>query len=277
TVLGRLATVKDDATQTFLQHTLLNHFHHRGPVWIGLSNTANNSTYVWDSALTSTCRLCGDKANGIPCTDLEKAFAPFSKCPEDKPYCMNDIYHSDGLVDVYERCVSRDTCNKEWFVQSSTKAQCAQYDHTVFTDGLECHLCCYGDSCNDDLVPPNNTWFRPAAPVKPSQCYTCGDLDKDIPCSRLELIPDNPVQCPDATPFCMNDIYQEDGQQPSVFKRCVDEATCYAEWYFRSSDKAECSQYDPNVYTGTLTCHLCCRGDLCNARLLPEQSTLYTP
>ncbi|KAK7478145.1 hypothetical protein BaRGS_00030592 [Batillaria attramentaria] len=298
---GRLAVVKDATTQTFLQHTLLNHFHHRGPVWIGLTNTANNSSYTWDSGqppiadngcvametnkagvwMTFPCHMdtfadieypfCGDVSSNTPCTDLETVFAPFTTCPEDKPYCMNDIYHRGGLTDIFQRCVSRGTCDQEWYSQSSNKPQCTQYDHNVYSEGLECHLCCYGDSCNDDLLPNNR------APTKPSLCFTCGDLDNNMPCTRLEMVPENPFQCPADMPYCMNDIYQEAGMAPAVFKRCVDEQGCQQEWYQESSDKAACFQYDPSVYTEDLVCHLCCHGDRCNAQLLPEKSTLYKP
>ncbi|KAK7480836.1 hypothetical protein BaRGS_00027922, partial [Batillaria attramentaria] len=338
---GRLAVVKDATTQTFLQHTLLNHFHHRGPVWIGLTNTANNSSYTWDSAMTSVCRQCGDVSSNTPCTDLETVFAPFTICPEDKPYCMNDIYHRGGLTDIFQRCVSRGTCDQEWYSQSSNKPQCSQYDHNVYSEGLECHLCCYGDSCNDDLLPNNSTLYQrnsvqplttttyynhdnnaktyynhdnnaktyynhdnnaqtyynndnnantcdnydyasanndhARAPIKPSLCFTCGDLDNDMPCTQPEMAPQNPFQCPAEMPFCMNDIYQEAGKAPAVYKRCVDEQGCQTEWYQESSDKAACFQYDPSVYTEDLVCHLCCHGDGCNAQLLPEKSTLYKP
>nr|KAG5688842.1 hypothetical protein BaRGS_004519 [Batillaria attramentaria] len=91
------------------------------------------------------------------------------------------------------------------------------------------------------------------------------------------MVPENPTRCEAETPFCMNDIYQEAGKPPAVFKRCVGEDTCKTQWYQESSDKAQCFQYDPSVYTEDLVCHLCCHGDGCNAQLLPEKSTLYKP
>nr|KAG5694953.1 hypothetical protein BaRGS_031236 [Batillaria attramentaria] len=139
------------------------------------------------------------------CVNLEKAFAPFSKCPEDKPYCMNDIYHSDGLVDVYER----------W---STSPKNCGNITtHYATNTGINIKSTTSTSTTDDDDNKNNNN-----------------NNNNDN-----------------------GSTYNTDNDG------CVDEATCYAEWYFRSSDKAECSQYDPNVYTGALTCHLCCRGDLC--------------
>ncbi|KAK7485683.1 hypothetical protein BaRGS_00023132, partial [Batillaria attramentaria] len=133
------------------------------------------------------------------------------------------------------------------------------------------------DNLLNDKLHHNARAYDKRSPVKPSLCFKCGDLDNDMPCTRLEMVPENPVQCPADMPFCMNDIYQEAGMAPAVFKRCVDEDGCKTEWYQESSDKAACFQYDPSVYTEDLVCHLCCHGDKCNAQLLPEKSTLYKP
>ncbi|KAK7474570.1 hypothetical protein BaRGS_00034154 [Batillaria attramentaria] len=91
------------------------------------------------------------------------------------------------------------------------------------------------------------------------------------------MVPEHPHLCAEDKPFCMNDIYQEAGQPPAVFKRCVDEVTCNNEWYHESSDMAQCFQYDPSVYTDDLVCHLCCHGDGCNGQLLPAKEHLYKP
>ncbi|KAK7480835.1 hypothetical protein BaRGS_00027921, partial [Batillaria attramentaria] len=389
---GRLAVVKDATTQTFLQHTLLNHFHHRGPVWIGLTNTANNSSYTWDSGqppiadngcvametnkagvwmtfpchmdtfadieypfvcefpMTSVCRQCGDVSSNTPCTDLETVFAPFTICPEDKPYCMNDIYHRGGLTDIFQRHI----CNlaNQWENQLQRRPS-AQQQHVVSTeqrptpddnsqlnqpnthapdDAYDAHCTQHYNTDSHDnnaktyynhdnnaktyYTHDNNTKTyynhdnnaetyynhdnhahtyynhdnnakscdnydyendHARAPVKPSLCFTCGDGNNDMPCTRLEMVPENPFQCPAEMPYCMNDIFQEAGMPPAVFKRCVDESGCLTEWYQESSDKAACFQYDPSVYTEDLVCHLCCHGDRCNAQLLPEKSTLYKP
>ncbi|KAK7478141.1 hypothetical protein BaRGS_00030588, partial [Batillaria attramentaria] len=348
---GRLAVITDNATQTFLHTTMLYQYKHRGPVWIGLTNTGHRTEYVWDSGtnlgfsnwapnqpadldngcvametnldgqwmvfpchmdpyadisypfacefpLSSACRQCGDIDNKIPCRDLDLVFAPFTACPEDKPYCMNDVYHTNGLTNIYERCASRDTCQREWFLQSSTKAQCDKYDHNVYADGLECHFCCYGDSCNRDLRPETSTLYTPDAPLKPSKCYKCGDLDQQFPCGdsnytftfdfgqqcqpycdhlHIEVFENVPLACPDDSPYCMTDIFHRNGSKTTVYRRCVNEDTCRSEWYLQTSSKPECTtQFDPNI-NSDLECHLCCYGDGCNTGYVPPAQTLYTP
>lgn len=142
-----------------------------------------------------------------------------------------------------------------------------------------------------------------AIPGKPGvPCYTCGSSARsEVPlnpsyagegvqwgvvetvptdaqqCSRLELVTGHQETCPDAQPYCMNDIYQPSGEAPRLFKRCVNEATCYELWYIQSSDKVVCFQYDASTFRDDIVCHLCCYGELCNLNALPPRELLYQP
>lgn len=97
------------------------------------------------------------------------------------------------------------------------------------------------------------------------------------PCSRIEIVTRHEERCPDEKPYCMNDIYQQSGQSPNLWKRCVNEATCHQLWFMESSDKVACFQYDSSTFRDDLVCHLCCYGERCNANALPPVEKLYQP
>ncbi|MCU0934722.1 MAG: IPTL-CTERM sorting domain-containing protein [Gammaproteobacteria bacterium] len=97
------------------------------------------------------------------------------------------------------------------------------------------------------------------------------------PCSRIEIVTRHEERCPDEKPYCMNDIYQQSGQPPNLWKRCVNEATCHQLWFMESSDKVACFQYDSSTFRDDLVCHLCCYGERCNANALPPTELLYAP
>ncbi|AUB83928.1 PKD domain-containing protein [Candidatus Thiodictyon syntrophicum] len=116
--------------------------------------------------------------------------------------------------------------------------------------------------------------FRPGKP-----CVVCGDLNKQIACNDMELVIADLTQCPDATPYCMNDIVQNASLDPAVaqYKRCVDEVECDSLWYQATSDEPLCLNFDPANGEDTLICHLCCWGDACNVDTVPPVETLYRP
>jgi len=116
--------------------------------------------------------------------------------------------------------------------------------------------------------------FRPGKP-----CLVCGDLNKQIACNDMELVIADLTQCPDATPYCMNDIVQNASLDPAVaqYKRCVDEVECDSLWYQATSDEPLCLNFDPANGEDTLICHLCCWGDACNVDTVPPVETLYRP
>ena len=117
----------------------------------------------------------------------------------------------------------------------------------------------------------------PAAPTGPAPLrgYVCGDPDSQTPCTALERLRGPLTDCPADKPYLMNDIYQTAGQSTNYYKRCVDEATCKQEWWFESSDKVACFQYDPTTFRDDLVCHLCCTTDGCNRQTVPPEDTLF--
>ncbi|MFO1263747.1 MAG: hypothetical protein U1E84_10485 [Rhodoferax sp.] len=114
---------------------------------------------------------------------------------------------------------------------------------------------------------------------KGSSCYTCGDYNADPrkECSRIDIITRHKETCSDATPYCMNDIFQAAGETPKLYKRCVNEADAKELWFMQSSDKVACFHYDSSTFRDDLVCHLACYGDDCNANALPPQDSLYHP
>ncbi|XP_025083533.1 macrophage mannose receptor 1-like [Pomacea canaliculata] len=109
----------------------------------------------------SVCQQCGDLDSSTPCSDEELFMATTSKCDDATPYCINDIFQNDGQAVFYKRCVNTELCTQLWYVESSDRVQCIQYDPVVYTEDLVCHLCCYGDTCNGNIVPPAETLFIP--------------------------------------------------------------------------------------------------------------------
>jgi hypothetical protein len=110
------------------------------------------------------CYTCGDYDSDPKraCSRIEIVTRHKEVCPAAKPYCMNDIFQAAGeSPKLYKRCVDEAECKELWFMQSSDKVACFQYDSSTFRDDLVCHLCCFGDQCNANALPPNNTLYAP--------------------------------------------------------------------------------------------------------------------
>ncbi len=109
----------------------------------------------------SICLVCGDLNQDVPCNDMELVIAQTERCPSDRPYCMSDIIQKADVVDQYRRCVNEPDCNSLWYQATSDEPLCLNFDPSNGEDSLVCHLCCWGDRCNVDIVPPKNTLYRP--------------------------------------------------------------------------------------------------------------------
>ncbi|KAK7463285.1 hypothetical protein BaRGS_00038152, partial [Batillaria attramentaria] len=70
-----------------------------------------------------------------------------------------NLHHNASAYD--KRCVDEQGCQTEWYQESSDKAACFQYDPSVYTEDLVCHLCCHGDRCNAQLLPEKSTLYKP--------------------------------------------------------------------------------------------------------------------
>ncbi|WP_158684735.1 PKD domain-containing protein [Pseudoalteromonas sp. T1lg48] len=99
-------------------------------------------------------------------------------------YWIPELAVSNGLqVTQYRRCVSEEAAFLQWYLDSKTRPECQEVasadahtrtsedndngwgvDFSIVTPenqvpGVECHLACYGDSCNLDSNPPPETLF----------------------------------------------------------------------------------------------------------------------
>ena len=114
-----------------------------------------------DSKPGSMCLICGDESTTTPCNDLDLVLGVTQKCPDAQPYCMNDVIQRGRDIKEYRRCVNQPTCDALWYRASSDDPLCLPFDPNSREDSLTCHLCCYGDNCNMDTNPPDNTLYRP--------------------------------------------------------------------------------------------------------------------
>ena len=123
------------------------------------------STVRLDSPLQgSQCYTCGDY-DADPkneCTRIQIITRHEETCANETPYCMNDIFQAgDGSPPkLFKRCVSASEARDLWFMQSSDKVACFQYD-SFNRNELVCHLACYGDHCNANALPPKETLWAP--------------------------------------------------------------------------------------------------------------------
>jgi hypothetical protein len=139
----------------------------------------------------SWCLICGEEATTTPCNDLDLVLGDPQKCPDDKPYCMNDVIQRGADIKEYRRCIqegilgpndprnptpgkSYDGCDSLWYRATSDEPLCLPFDHNSEEDSLNCHLCCYGEldkfnpvdgtegaACNLDTNPPDSSLYRP--------------------------------------------------------------------------------------------------------------------
>jgi len=159
-----------------------------------LGNTSTWTMAVKDYVAKpgSWCLLCGDEATKTPCNDLDLVLGEPQKCPDDKPYCMNDVIQRGTDIKEYRRCIQEGNygpndpgnptpgrlyqgCDELWYRATSDEPLCLPFDHNSAEASLNCHICCYGDpavwnpsnpdqskaACNLDTNPPRDTLYRP--------------------------------------------------------------------------------------------------------------------
>ncbi|XP_062602852.1 uncharacterized protein LOC134264577 [Saccostrea cucullata] len=106
----------------------------------------------------------------------------------------------------------------------------------------------------------------------PTSCYLCNGMPIYI-CEQFST----PLQC--ATPdqqFCLNILVNRRDGSRTLDRRCVTEQECRKEWWEKTSDRQECSGYNPSSYTAMeFTCSFCCSGSQCNKNIIPDN--LYAP
>lgn len=109
----------------------------------------------------SQCLTCGNLDQKVPCTDLDLVLGGTHACPDSQPYCMNDIIKIGDQVLEFRRCIDELSCDNLWYQSTSDNPLCLNFDPAASSGDLACHLCCYGDGCNFDTIPPRDTLYRP--------------------------------------------------------------------------------------------------------------------
>nr|XP_034318858.1 salivary glue protein Sgs-3-like [Crassostrea gigas] len=109
--------------------------------------------------------------------------------------------------------------------------------------------------------------------VAKNSCNVCNGM----PLYLCEIIY-TPMTCEAGKQFCMNVLVNNKDGSRTVDRKCVAEEECKREWWYTTSDRQECTSYDPNyIFTLYFTCSYCCTGPLCNGNIVPDSSTLYRP
>src|SRR5262249_31918697 len=108
----------------------------------------------------------------------------------------------------------------------------------------------------DAQRPPHIASATRTVQVAVSQrtAFQCGDLATQVGCTARELERDPPAACPPGRDFAMTDIVQAQGVR-TLYKRCVDEATCAKLWSLETEDRAECLDLDSGDLSHDLVCH----------------------
>lgn len=115
-----------------------------------------------------------------------------------------------------------------------------------------------------------------------SECLLCGDVDRLIPCSDLDLLLAMTTRCSDTKPYCQNVLRVEvDPSDPSLltaneYRRCVDGATANDTWYQQTRLRPVCAPELNGEKTPGIFCFYACYGDGCNVTTYltgPEDSS----
>ncbi|KAL4216548.1 hypothetical protein ACF0H5_024271 [Mactra antiquata] len=82
-------------------------------------------------------------------------------CAPPNNYCINRLVNSNDGNRVVERgCGNFNTCYNDWFLDTSDKDKCRNYDvNNLVTLDFKCTYCCISDSCNVPIRPDANTLY----------------------------------------------------------------------------------------------------------------------
>lgn len=103
-------------------------------------------------------------------------------------------------------------------------------------------------------------------PIRPISCMLC---------SGPSFICENRFHsevCPDAShQYCINDMNNNRDGTRTVERRCATRTDCENDWWRATSDRQECTTYNPRIaYAYVFKCSFCCQGDNCNLKLIPD-------
>ncbi|XP_061194939.1 mucin-2-like [Saccostrea echinata] len=121
---------------------------------------------------------------------------------------------------------------------------------------------------------PTSTTATPTSTttMPTTTCYLCNGMPVYI-CEQFTT----PLQCDTVDQqFCLNILVNNRDGSRTLDRRCVTEQECRQEWWEKTSDRSECSGYDPSSYTAkNFTCSYCCSSPQCNKNIVPDD--LYVP
>ncbi|XP_061165625.1 uncharacterized protein LOC133174528 [Saccostrea echinata] len=105
-----------------------------------------------------------------------------------------------------------------------------------------------------------------------TSCYLCNGMPSFL-CERLAT----PLKCDTADQqFCINKLVNNRDGSRTLDRRYATEQECRQEWWERTSDRQQCTGYDPNSFTMTyFECSFCCITPQCNKKIVPDD--LYVP
>ncbi|XP_069122577.1 uncharacterized protein [Argopecten irradians] len=124
-------------------------------------------------------------------------------------------------------------------------------------------------------TPTTTTTTPPTVPTTPKpttpiSCYVCDG--PPFLCERSIT----PQKCSSDQQFCLNKLVNNNDGTRTVLRYCGTENECKAQWFDRTSDRHECTNYDTShMYTHGFECTYCCTSPLCNHDLVPPKDTLY--
>ncbi|KAL4219573.1 hypothetical protein ACF0H5_022147 [Mactra antiquata] len=106
---------------------------------------------------------------------------------------------------------------------------------------------------------------------KTTVCETCS-VSVEL-CDVLH----EPTNCEPPFNYCINKIINKRNGDREINRSCGNFTMCYKDWFLGSSDNDKCRGYDENnIVTLDFSCTFCCVTDGCNAKIRPDDNSLYT-
>ncbi|XP_069122098.1 mucin-2-like isoform X2 [Argopecten irradians] len=214
----------------------------------------------------SKCQICSKSGSANCYLDQEQY------CPASKPLCMNTIMFSEnGSRSVEKTCETDTRCYWSYWIGQQNDPVCRNVSLGVNITRNVCHYCCKTEpgklSCNVPDIHLNNliSYDKPAN----TKDITCIVGDKYAGYYKSN--------CSSDKPYCLNEIYYEQGTIVDVNKRCASKTICIGEWWNKSRKTYACATGDLSNFTSSgenLVCDICCLSDdsgPCNMKHRPDE------
>lgn len=139
-------------------------------------------------------------------------------------------------------------------------------------------------SVHDISTPPlvasatHKFTVKPAAPAVTPAVHAVTPVTAEICSGPLcGAFLQGEAQCPAGHPYAMNQLSISANGPVDIIKKCASRKQCQREWWEETSDRTECTDYNPaGLPSGyDFKCSFCCKTDHCNTDLLPAEATLF--